>query len=336
MIRSRPRRGFTLIELLVVIAIIAILIGLLLPAVQKIREAAARMVCTNNLHQIALAAHNYDTANGHLPAGMDVNLVGAMVYLLPYLEQDNRYKNFSFRPNQYALYYQDPLNRPPSTSTDNIPRPPALYGCEGTIKTLLCPSALDPATYTTALLAVEYGTAGKDYPSTAAGGGHIFSSAPGRLIMGRSNYLGVAGDWRYPSGGVTSDYHGLLSYNSKNSIGRVPDGTSNTLMFGEIYGGYNVWNGGGGIPDGFQTASWSSGFNYTAFGSCPNSTNQNCPTSGPGKGLSWGTFDSQHAGNRINFAFGDGSVRSIDPGLAFGVFEALAGMQDGQIVTFDN
>src|SRR5262249_28226217 len=108
MVRTDRRRGFTLIELLVVIAIIGVLVGLLLPAVQKVREAASRMSCTNNLKQIAQASHSYHDANSKFPPGLNVSpnsvnvnpgyvagqpyagpYVGVLAYLLPYMEQDN-------------------------------------------------------------------------------------------------------------------------------------------------------------------------------------------------------------------------------------------------------
>src|SRR5215831_19415213 len=102
------RRGFTLIELLVVIAIIAVLIGLLLSAVQKVREAANRAQCLNNLKQIALAAHNYHDAAGRFPPGVHLPVpvsdrptggTNLWVELLPYFEQDNLQRKWDYTDN---------------------------------------------------------------------------------------------------------------------------------------------------------------------------------------------------------------------------------------------
>ena len=94
--RRLARRGFTLIELLVVIAIIAILIALLVPAVQKVREAAARMTCSNNLKQMSVGLHNMHSTRGSFPeAGVPLNQLGFHVYLLPFIEQEGLYKQFN-------------------------------------------------------------------------------------------------------------------------------------------------------------------------------------------------------------------------------------------------
>jgi prepilin-type N-terminal cleavage/methylation domain-containing protein/prepilin-type processing-associated H-X9-DG protein len=350
--RSLPRSAFTLIELLVVIAIIAILIGLLLPAVQKVRDAAARISCCNNLKQCGLAAHNYQSDHDHLPPGMDTQQTGCMVYLLPYFEQTAHYNFYSshilHNPDQwdtvpYNLYYRNPHNRPPSTGSPTPPNPATTYGTNGEIKTLQCPSAPSPTQYRTVLMSVDYDNGatydangnvtgftrpGTDY-NAGAGYGHVFSSCPGCNVMGHSNYLGMGGYYS-PTG--YPQYQGLFTYQSSNSIAKVPDGTSTTILFGEFAGGYIDWGGGGGIPAGGDGASWACGFNYSGFGT-PDIANPMSPNDNNGN-ASWYLFSSQHT-TVINFCFADGSVRSLNPSIDFNTWVFLTGFQDGVVVNLN-
>src|ERR1700733_5975898 len=193
-------RGFTLIELLVVIAIIAVLIGLLLPAVQKVREAGARTICENNLKQLALAAQNYETANGAYPFGCvmlnttDFNGsfggpgsgsgVGCITYLLPYLEQSVVYNQLQFNPDPYsgsALWSNNAANNAPARTV---------------IKSLICPSAINNAS--DGYLGFSRNTInGGDYTWDVEG----YSPSAN---LGITNYTGVSGQYGVMGSNVTS------------------------------------------------------------------------------------------------------------------------------------
>ncbi|MCS7168412.1 MAG: DUF1559 domain-containing protein [Gemmatales bacterium] len=327
---SVKKRGFTLIELLVVIAIIGLLMALLLPAIQRVREASNRMRCGNNLRQLGIAAHNYESDRQCLPPGTDDQGVGCLVFLLPYLELEGQFRLFQFRPQSYSTWYLDPLNRPPSTGSTTVPRPPDVYGAEGNFPIFRCPSNPPPSQYVTVCLIVAYGLQGVDYTAGWAGqNAHVFSSYPGGLIVGRSNYTGSAGYYARSqlSGLGCPGCEGFFSHRSDNyaSLGRCPDGSSNTLLFGEITGGHIAWAGAGGIPDGLSGWGWACGFNYTGFGA---------PEAGPRVNgyPNWYVFSSMHPSG-VQFCFGDGSVRMLRPSIDFSTYVYLSGIADGVVVT---
>ena len=353
---GRTRIGFTLIELLVVIAIIAILIGLLLPAVQKVREAAARVTCSNNLKQIGLACHNYESSNGALPPGNDVRFNGVHPRLLSYIEQDNVYRTYDlngqFGPGVSSWY--------PSGVAWNIPQaatpPQGRFGLAlPNIKTFLCPAAFDPGTATYLVQVSEVGYADTDYRGSLFGRTpgqgpfytyYIYANTANPLVLqqsGQTHYLfnrgyvtdGYApGPFRYTKQRSAATAFSSVGTPTGNGMGimQVADGTSNTVFFMETNGGFI---GNFQSTSGWLAFNWGHAPFYSDFGLCPDRTNPNCDFSPSGRGYGWAIPSSAHAGNRIMTLFGDGSVRGISPTVDYGVFVYMCGASEGQVVTFD-
>jgi prepilin-type N-terminal cleavage/methylation domain-containing protein len=314
------RSAFTLIELLVVIAIIATLVGLLLPAVQKVRAAAARAKCQNNLKQIGLALHNYHATKGYFPLAFtaytdEVNYFSNWaINILPYIEQDNLFRNYSDYPTTNSAS----VNLPVIQSFISI------YTCPSD---LLENQMMTPASNPAA--AQQYATGSYRAMSGQGDGNSYWAGAQTEQAALNPLSVGIM-----PGGYTTSPNSPLTLRGTK--IEKINDGTSTTLMVGERTISSATTSRTSFWADSYRlyTASGGSGGNVTAaqfpytlstdFDTC-SSVISAFPSACK---YGWGSMHTQI----INFAFGDGSVKSVGTSIPQGTFNALSTVNGKEVV----
>jgi prepilin-type N-terminal cleavage/methylation domain-containing protein len=345
-VRARQRlRGFTLIELLVVIAIIAVLMGLLIPAVQKVREAAARTTCKNNLKQIGTATHNYHDTFQQLPPGflgpmpiqpVDLTFPGAtgfqwlpaQWYLLPYLEQGNMYQAMlAGLPIDYAN-----IDQPNAANMGNLAydrwwhQAPMLAGARTPVKVMQCPA--DGVTDAASGVFIIMDTFATD---TLLGGYSANTSAFGGASLAPGNYVGCQG---YIGKGDAWG-QGIFLNRSKIKLSDITngDGTAYTIAFGETLTD-SAQQPGGALAQSvrqFRT-SWMCGPMATGWGLDQDAYQPNA----------WFMFSSKHD-QVVQFTMADGSVHAFrktaanaaDGGPGYWLFNYLGAWADGQPVDMD-
>jgi prepilin-type N-terminal cleavage/methylation domain-containing protein/prepilin-type processing-associated H-X9-DG protein len=327
--RPRPRSAFTLIELLVVIAIIAILIALLVPAVQKVREAAARSQCQNNLKQLGVALHNYEGVNKRFPpAGKSYgwcthtpptfsrdaqafNLHG-LVLLLPYLEQQGLYASYDSSAASQGYMIN---GAPPAGGATITARNAALAATFLAI--LRCPvDTGEPAEPTAVHYTIDVGN-------------------PLRGIKTNYDFSVQYWEWRCNAWANTASTRRMFGENSTARPTDITDGLSNTIAMGEttlecVNGTTPAWAYRGWVQVGIDPAPSMHGGGINVWQSPwtnpPDPTRTQAPR--PGKVGSWSWPGSLHP-DGCNFLLGDGSVRFFSETTPFATMTALARPADG-------
>lgn len=335
------RRAFTLIELLVVIAIISTLIGLLLPAVQKVRDASYRASCSNNLKQIGLALHQFHDVKGRLPAakihsgtasiaqanyvGPEVSYAGMpfKVYnhtgwtaLLPFIEQEALFRQYNYQAassnsswsvglddgNHFTILAQ--------SNADVVGTYIKVYTCPGDENPP--PAIWDngrPANYTVTPPIEEIPWHHSFSRQNARRSNYLFAS-----------YLATDSTPRYPMGAI----YGAFGTNGSASFSMIVDGFSNTIMVGESKQQHT---------SSAMGPYWGSGTHTCCHGIVPDEQwHINYRAGGPGNMLQnpWG-FGSWHSGG-ANFLYCDGSVHFLTDNMSFVTFKALNSINGGEVI----